>query len=280
MDYCLVALIGLAAGALINLLAEALPAGRMPSAPRYADGRRRPPIAWLGIAASALQRRRAPQSAAESASGDSKPASLSWRYPLVEAALSALMLLAYAVARDRYALSAAETLIWLALVALFVLIAIIDLEHRRVPLSPLLACGLLALIRVIARPQSSPPLASMLVGAAFAGFCFGFVYLGGRLFALIAARKQPNLRDMTVFGRGDVYLMTVGGLIVGFPQALIAVALTLMLGGAGAACRLAAMRVSGGYRRFRALPYAPYILASVYAIMLSRAELSRLFFGL
>lgn len=271
MDTQLIVIFGLLTGGLINALADDLPAARMPRLPRYPDGGRRPRRAWLGITAFALGLRGAPD-------GNGERRILSWRHPLVEVATAALMALTFAVARDMRALAIEETLIWLALAALFVLIAVIDLEHRRILAAPTLACGLLPLIRAIAFPQSPPTIASMLVGAAGAGFAFSLVYLGGRLFARTALQSQQE--PVTVFGLGDVYLMTLGGFIVGFPNVLFAMAITILLGGIGALVFLLAKSASGGYRRYSAMPYAPYILASTYLVMLLGDELNHLIVGL
>ena len=280
MDTLLVALLGLLVGGLINSLADDLPTGRQPSPPKYPNGRRRPPLAWLGATAFLLNLRRASQTTDESTDDDCERQELSWRYPLVEIALSASMTLVFAVARDMHAMSIEETLLYLALVALFVLIAVIDLEHMRILVTPLLACCLLALVRAFAFPQSPPTFASMLVGALCACLVFSLVYLGGRLFARLAERYGHSPADITVFGRGDVYLMTVGGLIAGFPNVLVIMALTILLGGIGALTYLLRKSASGGYQRFSAFPYAPYILTSIYVVMLLRGEASRLIFGL
>ncbi len=279
MDTFIIVLLGLLVGGVVNALADDLPAGRMPSLPRYPDGCRRPPLAWLGIAAFLLRLRGAPNAANSPSTDDQRaPRILSWRYPLVEVALSALMTLTFAVARDVYVLSLLEILIWQAMAAIFMLIAVIDLEHRRILAAPLLACALLASLRAIAFPHNPPTFASMLAGALFACFVFSFVYLGGRLFVKLALRNHPA--PATAFGRGDVYLMTVGGLIVGFPQVLSAMTFTFLLGGIGALGCVLVMSASAGYRRFSAIPYAPFILASIYLATLLRDELNRLIFGL
>ena len=118
----------------------------------------------------------------------------------------------------------------------------------------------------------------MLVGAACAGFAFSLVYRGGRLFARTALRHRRE--PATVFGRGDVTLMTMGGFIVGFPNVLVAMALAILLGGSGALVFLLAKSASGGYRRFSAMPYAPFILISTYLVMLLGDELNHLILGL
>ena len=280
MDVLLAALFGLIAGGVVNALADDLPAGRKPRLPRYPDGSRRPVLAWLGIAAFALGLRCPPSSDADKSLDNRQPALLSSRYPLVELALLALTTFSYAAAKNRLALSGEETLIYLIWVALFVLLAVIDLEHMRIPLPPLLACVLLAFVRALAFPQSPPTFASMLAGALCACLSFSLLYLGGRSFAQLAARRHPQQPQLTALGLGDVYLMTVGGLIVGFPHTLVLMTMTIVLGGIAAAGYMLATSWSGGYQRFSAIPYAPFILASVYAVLLLRGDVSQLIFGL
>lgn len=280
MDVLLAALFGLLAGGVVNALADDLPAGRRPRLPRYPDGSPRPALAWLGITAFALRLRCPPPSDADKSLEGCQSALLSWRYPLVELVLLAMTTLTYTVARNRLELPSEETLIYLIWVALFVLIAVIDLEHMRIPPPPLLACVMLAIIRALAFPQSLPTFASMLAGAACVCFAFSLLYRGGCLFARLAARRQHPKPELTALGRGDVYLMTVAGFIVGFPHALVAMALSILLGGIGAAAYMLAKSRTGGYQQFSAIPYAPFILASVYAVLLLRGEVSQLIFGL
>ncbi len=280
MDVLLAALFGLLAGGIVNALADDLPTGRRPRLPRYTDGSRRPLLAWLGIGAFALRLRCPPPSVADNPIYACRPAFLSWRYPLVELALSALTTFTYVVARFRLSLSSEETLIYLIWVVLFVLIAVIDIEHMRISIPPLLACVMLAVVRALAFPQSPPTFASTLAGAFCACVVFSLIYLVGRSFAQLAARRHHQSSPLTALGRGDVHLMTVGGLIVGFPHALVVMAMTILLGGIAAAGYMLAKRRSGGYQRFSAIPYAPCILAAVYAVLLLRAELSQLIFGL
>lgn len=280
MEYLLVAIIGFALGGVANALADDLPAGRWPGAPRYPNGQVRPPLAWLGITAFLLCRRRA--SAAGLKPACAKKASgrqISGRYPLVEIVLAGLMTLTFAIARDLHASPTERILFWQAQVVLFVLLAVIDLEQRRIQITPLLASGLLAVINALAFPQSPPSAAAMLAGAVCACLAFALVYLGGRLFARLANRRWAMPADRVVFGAGDVCLMTLGGLIVGFPAVFIALALSIFLGGIGAFCYYVVKRASGGYQQFSIISYGPAILLSAYLVMLSNGEAIRLIFG-
>src|SRR5262245_57581788 len=114
-----VVIVGLAAGALVNALADDLPQHRSPQLPHYADGTPRPPIAWSGILAFVSGKRSSPNGA-----------KLSWRYPLAEILTIGGMLLAmYRADRDPH-MTTIQAIFWLIYVAIFVLVIVIDVEHR------------------------------------------------------------------------------------------------------------------------------------------------------
>ena len=282
MDILLIALLGLVSGGVVNLLADDLPVGNGIRLPRYPDGSRRPIAAWLGLTAFIFDLRMTRSGATGDLNTDHDECQLlTWRYPLLELALSLLMALTYAFAQSRLGLPAGKIMIWGSLVALFVLIAVVDLEHRRILRAPLLAMAALAIVGGLAFPRSSPTVASMFAGALCAGLVFSLVYLGGRAIKSWAPKRWCPPREAVVFGRGDVQLMTVGGLIVGFPNALAAMALTIFLGGVGALIYLVAKNASAkGYKPFSAIPYGPFILAAVYIVLLSGGDMRRLIFGL
>ena len=283
MDTILIAALGILLGGVVNALADDLPAGRRLGFPRYSAGQRRPIRAWLGVSAFVFKLRRSPTSdqvAYYDGETDSNTLSLSWRYPLTELFLSALMTLTYVIAFRDPATSYGQLVVRQVQVALFVLIAVVDMERRRILIAPLLATVLLALISAVSYPQFPPTIASMMAGALCAGLVFSLVYVGGRLFGHLAARFEEQSLEVTVFGLGDVYLITAGGLIVGFPNVLVAMALAIFLGGIGALSHLAVQVVSGrGYTPFSALPYGMYIATATIIAMLSPVELARFFNG-
>lgn len=120
---------------------------------------------------------------------------------------------------------------------LFLLIAAIDLEHRRVLNIVLAPTAIGALI--LAALQSPAALG----GALLSG-------LGG--FALFFAF---NLIRPGAMGAGDVKLAGVIGLIAGFPQVIVALAIGIIAGGVSAAILIVGRRVS----RKGTLAYAPYL---------------------
>ena len=263
MDILLIGLIGLLAGGVVNTLADSLSDDRALFPPVYPDGSQRPLSAWLGVTAFALGQR-----AHDSRSKSGRR--LSIRYPLTEAIVAgALMLAEWKLGWQ----PPAQLLIWQVEIALLVLIAVVDIEGQRIELIPLIGLGALAFGDALLLPGSPPSLASAMAGGAFGGAVFGLVYLGGRVFARVFVRARDSERSVSAFGIGDVYLMAVGGLMIGFPNALAALLLAIVLGGAGALLWLAGLRLRGrSYQRFMSLPYAPYIAAGIALCLVFQAE--------
>ena len=267
MDTALHLLAGILLGGLVNALADNLPQGRMLARPRYSNGAARPPVAWLGLSAFLFDRRLPP--------GEGKPGDgqkLSWRYPLVELALAGLLLAADRAAAESAQAALGQQALWQAYVCVFVLLTIVDIEHKRILLPPILAASLLALIDAAAFPQHPPGLPSSLAGGVVGGGVFWLAYAGGQVYGRIRGRRRAL---PTAFGTGDIYVMAMGGLLVGFPDVLAAIVLAVCLGGAGALAYLLGARRRGEREgRFAALPYAPYILAATYFVMLFPGAIS------
>lgn len=265
MEVILLALSGVLVGGIVNVLADELPEGRILRRPRNKDGSLRPVCTWLGLTAQVYEWRR------------SKPPcpKLNWRYPLTELAVAGLMVMTQLATGDDASPLSPQRIIWQAYAAIFVLLAVVDLERKRVLTVPVLVAAALALVDAAVLPQPGPHLASALAGGLCGGLLFSFAYLGGLGFARLAEGI-----DTVVFGPGDVYLMALAGLILGFPNVLAAIVLAILLGGGGALLYLALLRIRGRrYQRFTALPYAPYILAAATIVLLFQSDISRLFFG-
>ena len=266
MDAVLIAAVGILIGGIVNALADDLPHGRWPRRPRYADGSPRPIYAGLGVTAILV------------GVWQSQPPCprLSWRYPLTELALAALLLITQTATGSDGLFPGGQRLIWQAYAALFVLLVVVDLERKRILMAPTIVAAALALVDAALLPQPAPNLASALVGGLCGGLIFSVIFLGGRLF-----RRLLDGVSTSVFGKGDVYLMGLGGLILGFPSVLAAMLLTIALGGAGAALYLSLLRLQKReYKRYTALSYAPYILSAIYFVLLFQDEISGLLQGL
>lgn len=267
MIYALIAVIGILAGGLVNILADDLPHYRRPRPPHYPDGAPRPPIAWLGITAFLSGQRASP--------GGAK---LSWRYPLAELATAFAMLLTYGLKHDHPDVSDVQLVFWLAYMAIFVLITVVDIEHRLILFSVIIpSCALAILDAVVTPTRQDPNLQRALLGGALGFGTFFLLYIGGFVYTYVA--RQVQGRDITdvAFGYGDVMMATLSGLILGLEAVIFAMFITVFLGAVGALVYIVGSRMAGrGYALFTALPYGPYIVAGT-VIMLLYAQQVRFF---
>lgn len=207
----------------------------------------------LGLSAFLLKRRAAP--------GEPAPGvELGWRYPLAEIACALLMLLFYV---DSGTLLTAETLAKFAYAAIFVLIGVIDLEHRRIPFAVSLALGALALFEAALIRDSAPGLPASALGG-LVGFALAYAsYVGGGLYIRLRSRNREQPLAASGMGFGDVVLMGAVGLTVGFPAVLPAMALSVFAAGFVAIAVISLRYAQGrSYQAFDSMPLGPFIVGS------------------
>lgn len=266
VSYIIVGIIGLLAGGIVNALADDLPHYRRPRLPQYPDGTPRPAKAWLGITAFLL--------GARVSASNSK---LSWRYPLTEIATALLMIITFMVALsvtgDR-TISSLQLVFWLIYMAIFVLITVIDLEHKLILFSVMIPCYILAFLDAILTPVFRDPGLDQAILGGLIGFgVFFLLYIGGYLYVYVVNTLQRRNINEVAFGYGDVMMATFSGLILGPERLFFAMFITVFLGAAGAILWLVSRRLSGsGYSMFTALPYGPYIVAGTIIMMLFGAQ--------
>lgn len=253
-----IALVGIISGGLVNILADDLPQRRNPQLPHYPDDVQRPVTAWLGVTAFAFKQRYSP--------GGAK---LSWRYPLVEIVTAVLMIIAVLATQEDPDVSTIQMAFYLIYMAIFVLITVIDVEHRLILFVVIIPSALIAIADAILTPtQSKPDLQEALIGGVLGFAVFFVLYLGGILFSYIVARMQGYELPEVAFGYGDVMLSTVCGLILGWQPLIFAMFITVFLGAAGALIYLLVRKISGRYDMFTPLPYGPYIVVGTFIMLL------------
>lgn len=120
---------------------------------------------------------------------------------------------------------------------IFLLIAVIDLEHRRVLNGIVAGTVLVALVSSLFIPSSS--LLNVLLGG----------FSGLSIFILIALLRPGAM------GAGDVKLAALIGMIAGFPGILVALAIGILAGGIGATLVLLTKQGT----RHATMAYAPYL---------------------
>jgi prepilin signal peptidase PulO-like enzyme (type II secretory pathway) len=264
----LVFLIGIVAGGVVNALADDLPKRRRPQLPRYPDDTPRPLIAWLGITAFLFGKRASPNGA-----------KLRWRYPLTEIATALLMVLVVVVTEDdrnvEQTMDTLQFIFWLIYMPIFVLITVIDLEHRLILFVVIIPSAVIALLDAILTSYGAD-LGEALLGGLLGFFVFFLLYIGGFLFTYVLGKARGQPIDEVAFGYGDVMLITLSGLILGWQPLIIAMFVTVFLGAAGAILYLVVRGLTRRhYSMFTPLPYGPYIVLGTVLMLLFSVEISR-----
>jgi leader peptidase (prepilin peptidase)/N-methyltransferase len=253
----LFALFGLIVGAFLNLCADQLPRWRRlrrkPFCP-YCD-HSRPPWAWLSILAYVRFKPACQQCGAP----------ISWRHPLTEVATAAL----YAFLWHRYAVPGEWVLLLLYTVysTIFVLVIVIDLEHRLILNVVMYPAWGLAILGSLIHPTRMFPVLALIGGAVGFGLLY-LIYLAGKLFVRILSSRRGKPINAVAFGYGDVRLGLFIGLVVGFPDVLPAIFLALLLGGlAGILYWFVRAVILRDYSAFTAIPYGPYLATGAMLVM-------------
>ncbi|MBN1429685.1 MAG: prepilin peptidase [Anaerolineae bacterium] len=177
-------------------------------------GKQRHILSFLGVTAWLLGQRRC-------ANCESR---LSFRYLAVEIALAVIFCFLW----NREGMTPMFGVLTFY-TSLFVLISVIDIEHRLVLNIVMLPAFVFALIEVLISGRIS--IAEALVGYAIGQLVvMGFFLLGGvYLWIVNTARKEPVTE--VAFGFGDVTLATFSGLVVGMPKVFPMLVLMIVLGG-------------------------------------------------
>ncbi len=170
----------------------------------------------------------------------------------------------------------------LILITYLGLVFVIDLEHRLI-LHPTSIFGLiLGLIVGLIRRD----LRETLFGALGGLTIMLFFYFLGVLFARFRARRMQAVGqeadDEEALGAGDVILVTILGLIVGWPLIWFGLLSGILLGGVVSLCLLAWLVVSGQYSKnalMMFIPYGPYFITSIFVIVFLPDLVSKILSG-
>jgi len=237
MVLTLIILLGLSVGVIVNQLGTDLPARRPPRRPHCPYcGRVRPWYHWVTLPTYVVGRGCCVHCAAP----------IPIRYPLVELVLVfvfGFLYLRYGLT-FRFAFFALYT-------AIFVLVAVTDLERR-----------------LILNIVTLPAMALALLGSFLVGHTnWWSALLGGLvayLFFLVVAVLGNMLFGPGALGGGDVKLAAFVGLVTGFPLVIVALVLTILIGGVTSVAllviRLRTMRSH--------IPYGPFLIIGGWVTML------------
>ncbi len=291
----IVALIGILAGGVINALADDLPLQRRIRLPRYVpndkkraihqryddedafqqaeayvqkDDEPRPIIAWLGITAFLTNNRK---------SSDGK-VTLGWRYPLTEIFTALLMVITVLAVQDETDVSTTQIIIWLAYMAIFMLINVIDIEHKLILFIVIIPASALAIFDAYITPTNhTPHLRDALLGGGLGFIVFFIMYNGGYIFTYVLGKVRGQTINEVAFGYGDVMMAMLSGFILGWQALIFAMFITVFLGAFGALIYLIVSNFGGNrYDAFTAIPYGPYIVAGTILVLLFGTEIGKI----
>lgn len=254
-----IAILGLICGVFVNLLADNLPRRQQIQLPYcLACGAPRTPGTWLAILASLRIQRHCPYCETP------RP----WRDVLVEIALVAIALWLYDRDPD-------PSVFWPALIVavIFLLIVVIDVEHRLILHVVSIPSGLLILMMNSLDPTRGF-LKSLAGGGA--GFLFVFsMYLLGGLFGRYVARVRDEADDEVAFGFGDVTLGSMLGLTVGWPGIILALIFAVFVGGFFSLFYMLVMTLRDRYNAFEPIPYGPFLIFGASLVYFFRESIVR-----
>jgi leader peptidase (prepilin peptidase)/N-methyltransferase len=149
--------------------------------------------------------------------------------------------------------------IGLILLAYFILVAVIDIEHRLI-LHPVSIFGGILGLGIGTWLHGLPR--TMLGGLAGFGAMLFFYLMGILLIRLLNRWRGLTLgdEDGEALGFGDVILGGVLGLILGWPGVAASIFLTILLAGLGSLCYMIMMVVLHRYQSNQTLPYGPFLV--------------------
>lgn len=247
LDWLIAILMGLVSGLIVNYLADLLPFYQLDDEEDDSD---------LEDAGTNTE------TAVEEQFNWSVARLYSPRYLIVTVLLTVLSV--YVWLSQPTPISAIATFIYLAI---FMLIAVIDIEHKLILTVVMIPAFVYALIEVVL--SGRVPLQDALVGYAAAQIIQMTFYLMGAIYlAVINARRGEAIHEVA-FGFGDVTLATFCGLILGWPDVVLMLVMMVLIGGAMAIIFLIVrLIITRKYQAHMAIPYGPAIVIAAAAMLL------------
>lgn len=252
----LAALVGWLVGGVVNVLADDLPPigeedgiGRVRRPHCPACGARRPWARSLALVRLATGRR-----CSECGQADG------WRPVLVEVGFA----LAFAALTVWAQGSVVSFLVGGAVVTVYGLICVIDIEHRLILWRTVWISALVLVVVALVR-QDFGWQKSLLGGVIGFALVFG-LFLLGQLYSRWVARRRGEALDEVAFGGGDVNLAALVGLTVGWPGVLVALFIGIAIGGVFAIGLIAVQLLRGRYDPHQPIAYGPFLASGALAL--------------
>lgn len=154
----------------------------------------------------------------------------------------------------------------LLIVAYFILVSIIDLEHRLIihPVSlagAVLGAGIGFYLHGVT---------SSLLGGLAGFLCMLLLYLFGTLFVTWLARVRKHSSGEDALGFGDVILGGVLGLFLGYPGIFIAIMLAILSAGIVSLVYIFVVVLRKKYHANLTIPYGPFLVLGAFILLFLR----------
>lgn len=151
----------------------------------------------------------------------------------------------------------------LVLLVYFGVVTVIDLEYRLI-LHPVSLFGVvLGLVIGIYLHGVVATITGGIIGFSV----MFFIYYLGRVFMRWLSRRRGGIEDDEAMGFGDVNLSGVIGLMLGWPGIVAGLILTIFIAGIVSLIYLLFRLVTHRYEAFMAIPYGPFLVASAVVLM-------------
>lgn len=160
--------------------------------------------------------------------------------------------------------------IFLLVLAYFLLVAVIDIEHR-VVMHPVSIVGALLMSGIGIWRHGA--VSTVIGGAVGFGFMLALFYLGDLLGRLMAKIRKESW-EQTALGFGDVNLAGVIGLLMGWPGVIGALFFGMLAAGVFSAGYLLVTIANRKYRAFASIPYAPFLCLGTVAVVVASVYLT------
>lgn len=242
-EIILIVILGWAAGALVNYLADVLPLRRQFVAPFClgCEG-------TVGVINYLLWPRRCPSCGRHRA----------WRVWFVELAAVIAAIWLWVMPSSRLGFFPG-----LILLIYFGVVVVIDMEYRLILHPVSLVGGVLGFVYGVWLHG----LYSTLLGGAVGFGAMLLLYYFGTLFMRFMAKRRSQVLDEEALGFGDVNLSGILGLLLGYPGIIAGLTLTILLGGAASLIFLVLVIIKKRYRAFIAIPYGPFLVAGAIFLL-------------
>ncbi len=151
----------------------------------------------------------------------------------------------------------------------FILVAVIDYEHRLIIHQLSLPGAILGLWAGI----SLHGITSTLVGGLAGFICMLILYLFGSVFISWLARHRQKTLGEEALGFGDVILGGVLGLYIGMPGIIISIMLAILSAGVVSLIYLTVMILKKEYHSNLTIPYGPFLILGAFALLFLKNNL-------